>query len=49
MQGARGGMLADEMGLGKTLTVISLVMRGVAARRKLIEGNVIPLRSADVC
>jgi hypothetical protein len=31
---ALGGMLADEMGLGKTLTVISLIMRGLAAARK---------------
>ena len=48
-QSARGGMLADEMGLGKTLSVISLVMRGVAARRKLLEGGpggVIPLANA---
>jgi SNF2 family DNA or RNA helicase len=39
-------MLADEMGLGKTLTVISLVMRGVAARRKLLEVGVVPLSNA---
>ena len=45
-QGARGGMLADEMGLGKTLTVISLVMRGVAARRKLLEVGVVPMSNA---
>ena len=45
-QGARGGILADEMGLGKTLAIISLVMRGVAARRKLLEGSVLPLSNA---
>jgi hypothetical protein len=45
-EGARGGILADEMGLGKTLTVISLVMRGVAARRKLLEGGMVPMSNA---